>query len=218
MNEPTPKQKRILDFIRQFSEREGMPPTRADIATHFGIERASVQEHLQLLAKKGLLEIVAGASRGIRLLDSAASAALPPPPDPFAMPLLGRIAAGQPVLSDVNIQEQIKVDPGLFHPRADFLFRVEGHSMEDVHICDGDLVGIREQPVAEDRQIVAVALEDGSTDDYRLTLKRFRRKGSIVTLLSENADQDRYAPIVVDTRERKVAVVGLFAGLIRRPR
>lgn len=215
MNEPTPKQKRILDFIREFSDSQGMPPTRADIAAHFGIERASVQEHLQLLAKKGLLEIVAGASRGLRLPESAQP---PPPPHPFEMPLLGRIAAGQPVLSDVNIQDRIKCDPDLFRPRADFLFKVEGRSMEDAHILDGDLVGIREQPVAEDRQIVAVAIEDGSTDEMRLTLKRFRKNGPIVTLISENADQDRYAPIVVDARERKVAIVGLFAGLIRRPR
>jgi repressor LexA len=215
MNEPTPKQKRILDFIREFSESQGMPPTRADIATHFGIERASVQEHLQLLAKKGLLEIVAGASRGLRLPEVAQP---PPPPNPYEMPLLGRIAAGAPVISDVNIQERIKCDPDLFRPRADFLFKVEGHSMEDAHILDGDLVGIREQSVAEDRQIVAVAIEDGSTDDMRLTLKRFRKSGPVVTLLSENADQDRYAPIVVDARERKVAIVGLFAGLIRRPK
>lgn len=218
MNEPTPKQKRILDFIREFSENQGMPPTRADIATHFGIERASVQEHLQLLAKKGLLEIVAGASRGIRLPGSATMGTMPPPPEPFSMPLLGRIAAGAPVISDVNIQDRIKCDPDLFRPRADFLFKVEGHSMEDAHILDGDLVGIREQSVAEDRQIVAVAIEDGSTDDMRLTLKRFRKQGPMVTLLSENADQDRYAPIVVDARERKVAIVGLFAGLIRRPK
>ena len=90
--------------------------------------------------------------------------------------------------------------------------------MEDAHILHGDLVGIREQSVADDRQIVAVAVEDAATDDMRLTLKRFVKRGSTITLLSENADQDRYAPIVVDARERTVAIVGLFAGLIRRPR
>lgn len=209
MVEPTPRQRRILDFIRDFSEREGMPPTRADIAAHFGIERASVQEHLQLLAKKGLLEIVPGASRGLRL-----PAALERP-DPCSLPLLGRIAAGQPVMSAEHIEEQLRVDPSLFRPQASFLFRVQGHSMRDAHILDGDLVGIREQPVADNHQIVAVAITDRHTGDLLLTLKRYRQKGAIVTLLSEHSDQELYAPIVIDTREQSVGIVGLFAGLLR---
>ena len=209
MLEPTPRQRRILDFIREFAAQNAMPPTRADIATHFGIERASVQEHLQLLAKKGLLEIVPGASRGIRLLESR------PPVDPYSLPLVGRIAAGQPLMSADHVEEQVRVDPAMFRPQADFLFRVEGHSMQDAHILDRDLVGIREQVVANNHQIVAVAITDRHTGDLKLTLKRYRQQGPIVTLLSENADQERYAPIVVDTREEQIGIFGLFAGLIR---
>jgi repressor LexA len=207
MFEATPRQRRILDFIRQFSAQHGMPPTRADIAAHFGIERASVQQNLQLLAKKGLLELVPGASRGIRLLEAVA--------DPFSLPLVGRIAAGQPLMSADHIEEQLRVDPALFRPAASFLFRVEGHSMRDAHILDRDLVGIREQPVADNHQIVAVAVTDRQTGDLKLTLKRFRQQGPIVTLISENSDQERYAPIVIDTREQEVGIVGLFAGLLR---
>jgi len=211
MLEPTPRQRLILDFIRKFSERREMPPTRADIATHFGIERASVQQHLQQMAKKGLLELSAGVARGIRLLDSA------PALDPYSLPLLGRIAAGQPLLSDTHIQEQIRIDPEMFRPPASFLFRVQGHSMQDAHILDGDLVGIHEQAVADDRQIVAVAVEDAQTGELQLTLKRFRKRGPTITLLSENRDQARYPPIVIDVRQQQVAIVGLFAGLVRRP-
>lgn len=213
MLEATPRQRRILDFIRQFSEAHGMPPTRADIAGHFGIERASVQEHLQLLAKKGLLEIVPGASRGIRLLETVGAAN-----DPFALPLVGRIAAGQPLMSSDHIEEQVRVDPAMFRPQASFLFRVEGHSMQDAHILDRDLVGIHEQPVANNHQIVAVAITDRQTGDLKLTLKRYQQQGTIVTLLSENQDQERYAPIVIDTREQEVGIIGLFAGLLRTAR
>lgn len=208
---PTPRQQRILDFIRTFMDQSGMPPTRADIADHFGIDRASVQQHLQLLAKKGLLDLSPGLSRGIKLLDRQ------PANDPFALPLLGRIAAGQPITSGDNVLEQMRVDPALFRPRADFLFRVEGHSMRNAHILDRDLVGIHEQQVADNNQIVAVVIPDPATDDPQLTLKRYQQRGPIVTLLSENDDQDRYAPIVIDTREQALGIVGLFAGLLRTP-
>jgi repressor LexA len=211
MLEATHRQRLILDFIRKFSERNEMPPTRADIAMHFGIERASVQQHLQQMAKKGLLELSAGVTRGIRLLEGAPSV------DPYSLPLLGRIAAGQPLLSDTHIQEQIRIDPEMFRPTASFLFRVQGHSMQDAHILDGDLVGIHEQAVADDRQIVAVAVEDSHTSELRLTLKRFRRRGTTITLTSENSDQERYPPIVIDARRQQIAIVGLFAGLVRRP-
>lgn len=188
-----------------------MPPTRADIATHFGIERASVQQHLQQMAKKGLLELSAGVTRGIRLLESG------PAFDPFSLPLVGRIAAGQPLLSDTHIREQVRIDPEMFRPTASFLFRVQGHSMQDAHILDGDLVGIHEQKVADDRQIVAVAVEDPQTQELQLTLKRYRKRGATVTLISENDDQERYPPIVIDARRQQVVIVGLFAGLVRRP-
>lgn len=211
MLEATPRQRLILDFIRTFSERHEMPPTRADIASHFGIERASVQQHLQQMAKKGLLELSAGMTRGIRLLESG------PVVNPYALPLLGRIAAGQPLLSDTHVQEHFRIDPEMFRPAASFLFRVQGHSMQDAHILDGDLVGIHEQRVADDRQIVAVAVEDAQTGELQLTLKRFHKRGATITLISENSDQDRYPPIVIDARRQQVAIVGLFAGLVRRP-
>lgn len=211
MREATARQQLILDFIRTFSDRHEMPPTRADIAAHLGIERASVQQHLQQMAKKGLLELSAGVTRGIRLTDAG------PRLERFSLPLLGRIAAGQPLLSGDHVQERVRIDPDMFRPTASFLFRVQGHSMQGAHILDGDLVGIHEQSVANDRQIVAVAVEDAQTGELQLTLKRFRKSGVTITLFSENEDQQRYAPIVIDTRRQQVAIVGLFAGLIRRP-
>jgi repressor LexA len=212
MDSATPRQRRILEFIQAFAEREGMPPTRAEIGAHFGIERASVQDHLRLMVRKGLVELAPGVSRGVRVHPQFRRR------DPHGLPLLGRIAAGQPLLSDGNVEEQVPVDPGIFRPRADFLFRVQGHSMQDAHILDGDLVGIREQAEAQNHQIVAVAVGDAQTEELQLTLKRFHRQGPIITLRSENADQQRYAPIVVDTRQQALRIIGLYAGLLRMPR
>lgn len=211
MNSLPPRQRELLAFLRRYTERTGLPPSRGDIAEALGISRQTADQQLRALAAKGHVELVPGTSRGIRLPALAEAA------NDDSLPLIGRIAAGQPVLAPEHIEDRLRVDPTLFRPRADFLYRVVGHSMERAHILPGDLVGIHAQPQAEPGQIVAVAIEDRQTGEPTLTLKRYQREGQRVTLLSENDDQARYAPIEVDLRQQRLEVIGLYAGLIRRP-
>jgi repressor LexA len=216
MDTPTPKQLEILAFIRRYTDSEGLPPSRSEIGNQFGITRQSAEQQLGALVKKGWLDMRSGTSRGLRLTEQAL-ASLGGANDAGTLPLIGRIAAGQPLLAPDQIEDRLRIDPELFNPRADFLYRVKGHSMERAGILSGDLVGIQQRDVAENREIVAVAIEDRDTSESTLTLKRYHRQGQIVTLLSENDDQDRYAPIRIDLREQRVHIVGLFAGLVRIP-
>ena len=212
----TEKQEKILTFVRDCVRESGMPPTREEIACEFGFAvRASAEEHLRAIARKGYLELIRGSSRGIRLKDSPQAMPLG-----FFLPLVGRVAAGEPILSAESIESQVAVDPALFHPRADFLFRVQGRSMQDAGILDGDLVGVRQQVVADNGQIVVARLPGRKTGEDELTLKRFFRRGDRVTLRAENA---AFAPIEIDlaagdpeTQERApVTIEGLYVGLIR---
>lgn len=212
----TEKQEKILAFVRDCVRETGMPPTREEIAREFGFAvRASAEEHLRAIARKGYVELIPGSSRGIRLKDAAQAM-----PVGFFLPLVGRVAAGEPILSAEHVEAQVAVDPALFHPRADFLFRVRGRSMQDAGILDGDLVGVRAQPVAENGQIVVARLRGARTGEDELTLKRYFRRGSRVELRAENRE---FAPIEVDlaatdpeTQERApVAIEGLYVGLIR---
>lgn len=214
MDQLPAKQQALLDFILRFARDAGLPPTRGDIADALSITRQTADQHLRALATKGLIELMPGTSRGIRVVDTAALAAN----DPYRLPLVGRIAAGAPLLAPSHIEETLRVDPAMFQPRADFLYRVQGYSMERMHILPGDLVGIHAQPTARDHQIVAVAVEDLMTGEPTLTLKRYRQQDRIVTLLSENDDQETYAPIVIDLRQQRCEIVGLYAGLIRQRR
>ena len=211
----TEKQEKILAFVRDCVRETGMPPTREEIAREFGFAvRASAEEHLRAIARKGYVELIPGSSRGIRLKDAQAM------PLGFFLPVVGRVAAGEPILSAEHVESQVAVDPALFHPRADFLFRVRGRSMQDAGILDGDLVGVRAQPVAENGQIVVARLRGARTGEDELTLKRYFRRGSRVELRAENRE---FAPIEVDlaatdpeTQERApVAIEGLYVGLIR---
>lgn len=212
----TEKQEKILAFVRDCVRETGMPPTREEIAREFGFAvRASAEEHLRAIARKGYVELIPGSSRGIRLKDAAQAL-----PVGFFLPVVGRVAAGEPILSAEHVEAQVAVDPALFHPRADFLFRVRGRSMQDAGILDGDLVGVRAQPVAENGQIVVARLRGARTGEDELTLKRYFRRGSRVELRAENRE---FAPIEVDlaatdpeTQERApVAIEGLYVGLIR---
>lgn len=220
----TDRQEKILDFVRRYLRDSGMPPTREEIAREFGFRvRASAEEHLRALARKGRLDLVPGAARGIRLkgdrplIPRSGISGLSP--NSF-LPLVGRVAAGEPILSAEHIESQVAVDPALFHPRADFLFRVRGRSMQDVGVLDGDLVGVRQQPVADNGQIVVARLPGRKTGEDELTLKRYFRRGDRVTLRAENRE---FAPIEIDlaafdpdTQERPpVAIEGLYVGLIR---
>ncbi len=191
----TPRQQEILDFIRRHLETRGAPPTRAEISEAFGFRSPNAAEtHLRTLARKGYIEILPGASRGIRLTDEA------------GLPLVGRVAAGEPILAEENIEEYVQVDPGLFHPRADYLLRVRGDSMIGAGILDGDLLAVHRTPEARNGQIVVARLEDD------VTVKRFRRRGATLVLEAENPDYD---PIEVDLRTTPVTIEGLAVGVIR---
>lgn len=193
----TARQAEILDLIRNHIAQEGCPPTRAEIAGMLGFRSANAAEdHLRALERKGFIELVAGASRGIRLLE-----------EDYGLPVVGRVAAGEPVLAEEHIEDYCQVDPGIFHPRADFLLRVSGDSMIDIGIHDGDLLAVHRTRHAENGQIVVARLED------EVTVKRFRRRGAVVRLLPENPD---YEPIRIDLREQALVIEGLAVGVLRR--
>ncbi|MGB5324613.1 MAG: transcriptional repressor LexA [Pseudomonadales bacterium] len=197
----TRRQQQILDLIRSRIDSTGMPPTRADIATEFGFKSANAaEEHLKALARKGAIEMLPGTSRGIRLLDDE---------QPAGIPLVGRVAAGNPILAEENIEDYIDLDPGFFRPRADFLLSVVGDSMRDAGILDGDCLAVHKTRQANQGEIVVARVDD------EVTVKRFRRTRSkhIVHLEPENPDFDT---IVVDLREQEFALEGLSVGVIRR--
>lgn len=191
----TPRQAEILALIREHLERTGMPPTRAEIARAFGFRSPNAAEaHLRALARKGAIELVPGASRGIRLRQ------------PPGLPVVGRVAAGSPILTEAHVEARYRIDPGLFRPRAHYLLRVRGESMREAGILDGDLLAVHRTPEARDGQIV-VARVDGE-----VTVKRLRREGSHIRLLPENPD---FQPIVVDPERTPFAIEGIGVGLLR---
>lgn len=198
MEKLTQRQQQVLDIIRQHIDQTGYPPTRADIANQLGFKSANAaEEHLKALARKGAIEIIAGASRGIRL------------PENPGIPIIGRVAAGSPLLAAEHIEDYCALPPGFFKPAADYFLRVQGDSMQDVGILDGDLLAVHRTDVARNNDIVVARIDD------EVTVKRFRRGSSkhIVELLPENAD---YAPIRVDLREQPFAIEGLSVGVLRR--
>ena len=197
----TPRQQQILDWIRAQVEATGLPPTRAEIAAGLGFSTASsAEDHLRALEKKGALEIRAGASRGIRIKD------LPGIPVQGTLPLVGRVAAGSPILAAEHIEARYKVDPQLFRPRADYLLRVRGESMRDIGIVDGDLLAVHRTGEARSGQIVVARVDD------EVTVKRLKRRGREIVLLPEN---EAFEPIVVDPAKRNFAIEGLAVGLLR---
>lgn len=195
----TPRQTDILAFIRASLETRGAPPTRAEIVTEFGFASpTAADDHLKALAKKGVIELVPGAARGIRLLEAV--------PQQYQLPLIGRVAAGSPLLALENLERQVPVDAALFKPRADYLLRVSGESMRDIGIRDGDLLAVHRQATARNGQIVVARLGE------EVTVKRFERRGDVVRLLPENAD---FAPIRVDLSREALSIEGLAVGLLR---
>jgi repressor LexA len=197
----TARQQQILDWIRAHIDAHGMPPTRAEIAAGLGFSTASsAEDHLQALARKGALELVPGASRGLRLKD------VPGTPLQGTLPLVGRVAAGAPMLAAEHVEAHYRVDPDLFAPRADYLLRVRGSSMRDAGILDGDLLAVHRTSEARNGQIVVARVGD------EVTVKRWRRRGREVLLIAENPE---YQPIVVDPRVTPLAIEGLAVGLIR---
>ena len=202
---PTARQQQILDWIRGFIESRGMPPTRAEIAAGLGFSSASsAEDHLQALAKKGALELVPGSSRGLRLKDIAGV------PVQGTLPLVGRVAAGQPILAAENVEARYRVDAALFSPRADYLLRVRGMSMKDVGILDGDLLVVHRTADARSGQIVVARLSGAAGDE--VTVKRLRRRGREIVLHPENSE---FEPIVVNLAHTDLAIEGIAVGLLR---
>ena len=193
----TSRQQEILELIRNYMADEGCPPTRAEIAAILGFRSANAAEdHLRALERKGVIELVAGTSRGIRLVE-----------DDNGLPVIGRVAAGEPILAEQHIEDYCKLDPATFQPRADYLLRVSGDSMRDIGIQDGDLLAVHCTRHAENGQVVVARLDDD------VTVKRFRQRGAIVRLLPENPE---YEPIRVDLRERPLVIEGLAVGVLRK--
>ena len=199
MRELTPRQKEILQMIQDFIADTGMPPTRAEIARQLGFRSANAaEEHLRALQRKGVLELLPGASRGIQLKDSLR--------EQMGLPLVGRVAAGSPILAQEHIEAHYKLDPQLFNPKPHYLLRVHGMSMKDVGILDGDLVAVHRTPEVRNRQIIVARLDD------EVTVKRYRQTGSLVSLLPEN---DEFEPIEVDLKEQALVIEGVVVGVIR---
>ena len=218
----TARQEEILGLIRDAIEKTGFPPTRAEIATELGFRSANAaEEHLQALARKGAIEISPGTSRGIRLLDRPADGkkirrpgipqmVLPHPGlMQLSLPLIGRVAAGSPILAEEHVSATYQVDPSLFTAKPDYLLKVRGMSMRDAGILDGDLLAVHRTHEARTGQIVVARLAD------EVTVKRFRRRGHAVHLLPENAD---FEPIEVDLRQDSLAIEGIGVGVIRTGR
>jgi repressor LexA len=199
MRELTPRQKQILELIQDFIHETGMPPTRAEIANELGFKSPNAaEEHLRALQRKGVLDLVPGASRGIQLKDSLR--------DQMGLPLVGRVAAGSPILAEEHIETHYRIDPQLFNPKPHYLLRVQGMSMRDAGILDGDLVAVHRTPEVRSRQIIVARLDD------EVTVKRYRQKGSVVSLLPENSD---FEPIEVDLRKQSLVIEGVVVGVIR---
>ena len=199
MRELTPRQKEILEMIQEFIGETGMPPTRAEIARELGFKSANAaEEHLRALQRKGVLELLPGASRGIQLKDSLR--------DQMGLPLVGRVAAGSPILAEEHIEAHYKIDPQLFSPKPHYLLRVSGMSMKNAGILDGDLVAVHRTPEVRSRQIIVARLDD------EVTVKRYRQTGSVVSLLPENDD---FETIEVDLREQALVIEGVVVGVIR---
>jgi len=223
----TPRQQQIFELIQRSIARTGAPPTRAEIATELGFRSVNAaEEHLQALARKGVIELVGGTSRGIRLkagtlrtvnesrrknTDGEAASGLPfnlslPGLEQLVLPLVGRVAAGSPILAQEHVEQSYAVEPSLFARRPDYLLRVRGMSMKDIGILDGDLLAVARTREARNGQIVVARLGD------EVTVKRFQRTARGIELLPENPD---FQPIVVPPDAADFELEGLAVGLIR---
>lgn len=199
----TPRQGEILAFIKRCLEDHGFPPTRAEIAQELGFKSPNAaEEHLKALARKGAIEMTPGASRGIRIPGFE-----PNNVEEEGLPIIGRVAAGAPILAQEHIEESCRINPAFFQPRADYLLRVRGMSMKDVGIMDGDLLAVHTIREARNGQIVVARIGE------EVTVKRFKREGSKVWLIAENPE---FAPIEVDLKNQEVTIEGLSVGVIRR--
>ena len=193
----TARQQQILDLIKQHIIETGFPPTRSEIALEFGFKSPNAaEEHLRALARKGAIEMVSSVSRGIRLVE---------PIEP-GLPLVGRVAAGDPILATENIEDHIEIASNFFHPSADYLLRVQGMSMKDIGILDGDLLAVHRTTDVHNGQVVVARVDED------VTVKRLEKKGRQVLLHAENAD---FSPIEVDLATQPFNIEGIAVGVIR---
>jgi repressor LexA len=191
----TRRQSEILELIREYLRETGFPPTRAEISARFGFSSPNAaEEHLRALARKGAIDILPGASRGLRILQ------------PDGLPVVGRVAAGAPILAEQHIEEHYRLDDAMFKPRADYLLRVRGLSMRDAGILDGDLLAVHKTQEVRTGQIVVARIND------EVTVKRLKRRGNQVQLLPEHPE---FAPIEIDPRADRFVIEGLGVGVIR---
>ena len=204
MNEPlTDRQTEVLRLIRELTEVSGFPPTRAEIAERMGFRSVNAAEqHLRALERKGVLDITAGSSRGIKLRERGG----PKLSRLLELPVVGRVAAGSPVLAEEHVTARYQMDPNLFTPRADYLLRVRGLSMRDAGILDGDLLAVHRTQEAQSGQVVVARIGN------EVTVKRLKRRGHAVQLLPENPD---FKPIELDLRHDEMVIEGIAVGVIR---
>lgn len=191
----TPRQVEILRLIEAHVEDSGFPPTRAEICSAMGFSSPNAAEtHLRALERKGVIEMTSGASRGIRLTQQS------------TLPVIGRVAAGSPMLAEQNVEQRYRIDPALFQPAADYLLRVRGMSMRDAGILEGDLLAVHRTTQFRSGQIVVARLHD------EVTVKRIHRNRNTVELIAENPD---FKSIVVDLKRDPLEIEGIAVGVIR---
>ena len=211
----TARQEQILNLIKDAINNTGFPPTRAEIANELGFRSTNAaEEHLQALARKGVIEIAAGTSRGIRLLESSLSGHIQQPPNTTSqnstsqinLPLIGRVAAGSPILATEHVEANYTVDSTYFSAKPDFLLKVRGNSMKDIGIMDGDLLAVKKTDSARNGQIVVARIGD------EVTVKRYQKTSTGISLLPENSE---FSPIIINDTEENFALEGLAVGLMR---
>ncbi|MDF1762947.1 MAG: transcriptional repressor LexA [Oleibacter sp.] len=198
MEKLTARQEQVLELIRTAILETGYPPTRAEIATELGFRSANAaEEHLKALARKGAIEMMPGASRGIRIVEE----------EYLGLPIIGRVAAGEPILAEEHVEDYCEIPPSFFRPEANFLLEVHGDSMMKIGIMDGDYIAVHKTVTARNGQIVVARVEN------EVTVKRYHKSRNLVTLYPENDD---YQPIEVDVRHQEFAIEGLYVGVVRR--
>jgi len=200
MSKLTQRQAEVLSLIKAHIEETGFPPTRADIARELGFKSANAaEEHLKALARKGAIEMIAGASRGIRVTE----------PELKGIPIVGQVAAGNPILAQEHIEDYCEIPSSFFSPAADYFLRVRGDSMIDIGIFENDLLAVHKTSQAENGDIVIARVDD------EVTVKRLKKTRSKYQLLLMPENQD-YSPIEVDLRSQEFSIEGLSVGVVRR--
>ena len=198
----TERPQEIFDFVKNHISTTGMPPTRVEIAREIGFKSPNAaEEHLKALARKGYIEMLSGTSRGIRILVNDEEAA-----NEDSLPLIGRVAAGTPIEAIEHIEDHYPVSGTMFNPTADYLLRVNGNSMENIGILDGDLLAVHKTKIAKNGQVVVARVDD------EVTVKRLEKKGNLIYLHPEN---DELEAIVIDPRLEYIEIEGIAVGVIR---